>query len=489
MKKCVCLFILSFIFLPLDAPAQVTFERTYGGGDEDEGFSVHQTTDGGYIVAGYTSSFGAGQSDVYLIKTDSLGDTLWTRTYGGTLSDSGLSVVQTQDNGYVISGSTVPFGSSWPDVYLIKINPSGDTLWTRTYGGSHIDGGNSVQQTTDGGYAIAGWTASFGAGGLDAYLVKTDSSGDTLWTKTYGGPYYDRAWSMQQTADHGYILFGFTGSFGAGYYDFYLIKTDSLGDTIWTRTYGTGADDWGYSVQQTPDGGYILAGAITGLGFYDLYLIKTDSLGDTLWTRTYGTSSLEGARSIQSTLDSGYVIAGITSSFGAGSYDVYLLKTDSSGDTLWTGAYGGTEYDEGFSVQQTSDGGYIVAGRTDSFGAGDYDVYLIKTDQNGNVAVAEGSSTELSKPLLYQSYPNPFNSTTTICFNVSSAMRGRVNLVIHDICGRHVKTLIDTELEPGTHQVIWDRSDYKGTLVSSGIYFCMLMVDGKTYMQKMMVLS
>jgi len=205
----------------------------------------------------------------------------------------------------------------------------GDTLWTRTYGGSHSDWGHSVQQTSDGGYVIAGWTLSFGAGRFDVYLVKTDSSGDSLWARTYGRSRSDYGYSVQQTSDGGYIIAGYTESFGPGGYDVWLLKADSSGHLLRTRTYGGSRTDCGYSVQQTSDGGYVIAG----------------------WTL----------------------------SFGAGRGDVYLLKTDSSGDTLWTRTYGGSSDDIGYSVQQTADGGYIVAGRTRSFGAGDGDVYLIKT--------------------------------------------------------------------------------------------------------------
>ncbi|MHC4540800.1 MAG: hypothetical protein ACYS74_13625, partial [Planctomycetota bacterium] len=168
-----------------------SFERTYGGSGDDIGSSVQQTTDGDYIVAGYTYSFGTGSSDVYLIKTDPSGDTLWTRTYGGSDIDYGYSVLQTTDGDYIVAGETQSFGAGPGDVYLIKTDPSGDTLWTRTYGGNGHDWGQSVQQTTDGGYIVSGQTNSFGPGQADVYLIKTDAVGDTLWTRTYGGYYYE----------------------------------------------------------------------------------------------------------------------------------------------------------------------------------------------------------------------------------------------------------------------------------------------------------
>jgi hypothetical protein len=341
----------------LAQPPDTLWTRTYGGSDVDLAYSVQQTADGGYIVAGYTNSFGASYYDFYLVKTNSSGDTLWTRTYGGDSDEHAYSVRQTTDGGYIVAGETMSSGAGDYDAYLVKTDAQGDTLWTRTYGGSSTDWAYSVQQTADGGYIVAGNTVSFGAGGADFYLVKTNSQGDTLWTRTYGGSSYDAANSVQQTADRGYIVAGVTRSFGAGDYDFYLVKTNSQGDTLWTRTYGGSDYDFAYPVQQTADGGYIVAGFTWsfGAGLCDLYLVKTNSQGYVQWTSTYGGSDYDEARSAQQTADGGYIVAGTTISFGAGGGDFYLVKTDSQGDTLWTRTYGGSSWDEAYSVQQTAD--------------------------------------------------------------------------------------------------------------------------------------
>jgi hypothetical protein len=407
LGKISCLTLLFLLVSSCSAAqqsAQGGWTRTYGGTDWEKALSAQQTSDGGYIIAGATKSFGAGGWDVYLIETDASGDTLWTRTYGGTDHDGSYSVQQTSDDGYIIAGITGSFGAVEGDVYLIKTDASGDTLWTRTYGGTDYEIGLSVQQTSDGGYIIVGNTDSFGAGGLDVYLIKTDASSDTLWTRTYGGPGDDLGVSVQQTSDGGYIIAGSTFSFGAGESDFYLVKTDASGETLWTKTYGGTAHDAAFSVQQTSDDGYIIVGQTFsfGAGFLqqdDVYLIKTDANGDTLWTRTYGGIGSDSGASVQQISDGGYIIAGRTEhivaailefirgdvNFNATNYDVYLIKTDAGGDTLWTRTYGGAILDEASSVQQTSDDGYIIAGSTNSFGAGEDDFYLIKTDAEGNV--------------------------------------------------------------------------------------------------------
>jgi hypothetical protein len=422
---------LAVVCLASIARAQTSWWRTYGGASEDRGYWVQQTSDGGYIIAGYTSSYGAGNGDVYLIKTNALGNTLWTRTYGGTDVDFGISVEPSSDGGYIIAGFTGSFGpgtSASENVYLVKTDVSGDTQWTRTYGGTRTDHGLSVQQTSDGGYVIAGATVSFGAGGADVYLIKANTSGDTLWTRTYGGTDEETGYSVEQSSDGGYIVAGWTKSFGAGNGDVFLIKTNASGDSLWTRTYGGTDVDVGDAVQLTADGGYIIAGATKGTGGYNVYLVKTDASGDTLWTRTYGGTDHDVGYSVQQTSDGGYIIAGLTGSFGAGDVDVYLIKTNASGDSQWTRTYGGTSSDYGYSVQQTADDGYIVAGWTKSFGAEHGDVYLIKTDSLGNVGVAE----ESPKPQAMRGRPG------TTVMSGASGVRQLASCVAFDAMGRRV---------------------------------------------------
>jgi hypothetical protein len=372
-------------------PGDTLWTRTYGGSGYEEGFSVHQTADGGYIASGRTNSFGAGGYDAYLVKTDAIGDTLWTHTYGGSVDppqfgEQAQSVQQTGDGGYILAGNTKSFGAGGYDVWLVKTDANGDTLWTRPYGGSDEDQGKSVQQTTDGGYIVAGWTRSFGAGLYDVWILKTDANGDTLWTRAYGGDGPDYAHSVQQTTDGGYIVGGYTASFGAGdhdfiyVYDFWLLKTDANGDTLWARTYGGDQMELGLCVQQTTDGGYIMTGLTEsfGAGGEGLYLVKTDANGDTLWTRTYGGTEDDRGWCVDQTTDGGYIIVGFTKSFSGGSTtDCYIVRTDANGDSLWTRHYGGIGQEWGYSVEQAADGSYIVTGYTDSFGAGTEDLWLL----------------------------------------------------------------------------------------------------------------
>jgi PKD repeat protein len=250
---------------------------TYGGPGEDRGMSVQQTSDGGYIVAGYTNSNGNGYQ-AYLVKTNPSGIEQWHKTYGGVNFDNGMSVQQTSDGGYIVAGYTNSNGNGY-QVYLVKTNPSGIEQWHKTYGGSGNDYGRSVQQTSDGGYIITGQTTSFG-NDYQVYLVKTDPAGVKQWEKTYGGDGFDSGASVQQTSDGGYIITGQTTSFGNGY-QVYLVKTDKDGIEEWNTTYGESGEDGGTSVRQTSDGGYIVAGyKYTSDKDYQVYLVKVGGGGN-----------------------------------------------------------------------------------------------------------------------------------------------------------------------------------------------------------------
>jgi hypothetical protein len=262
--------------------------------------------------------------------------------------------------------------------------------------------------------------ASFGAGSNDFYLIKTDASGVAVWSRTYGGTGFDNAQAVEQTWDGGYIVAGYTTSYGAGNHDLYLIKTNSTGDTLWTRTYGGVWSDYAYGIQQTTDGGYIIAGATAsfGTGTMDLYLVKTDPNGGPIWTRTFGGMGVNDyGESVQQTTDGGYILAGYTDSF-TGTIDVYLIRTDANGDTLWTQIYGGGLSDQGYSVQQTTDGGYIVAGQTMSFGAGNMDYYLIRLESETPPVTL--TLTPLDPPIQVPAGGGSFNFNLDITNNSSS---------------------------------------------------------------------
>ena len=363
------------------------WNKTFGGTISDYGESVQQASDDGYIITGYTLSYSAGLYDLWLIKTDASGAQMWNKTFGGPGYDVGRSVQQTSDDGYIITGYTSSYGAGSADLWLVKTDISGTQMWEKTFGGPGYDIGRSVQQTSDGGYIITGYTSSYGAGSADLWLVKTDISGTQMWNKTFGGVNDDYGVSVQQTSDGGYITTGYTYSYGTGGPDLWLVKTDASGTQIWNKTFGGAENELGYSVQQTPDGGYIIAGYTSsyGAGDPDLWLVKTDASGTQIWNKTFGGPGYDVGISVQQTSDGGYIITGYTEYYGAGGTDLWLVKTDASGTQIWNKTFGGVGHDSGVSVQQTSDGGYIITGVTDSYGAGGSDLWLVKVSETGIV--------------------------------------------------------------------------------------------------------
>jgi len=350
-------------------PHSLEWSQTFGGSDYDGAYSVQQTADGGYVLAGWTDSYGYSP---WLIKTNAMGAEQWSQTFSSGIE--AYSVQQTTDGGYILAGWTCDsYEISRDDALLIKTDAEGTEQWSQTFGGLEDDYVNSVQQTTDGGYILAGWTASFGVSG-EAWLIKTDAIGTEEWSQTFSGAEVN---SVQQTTDGGYILAGN----GSGVL---LIKTDVAGVEQWSQTFsGTEV----HSVQQTTDGGYILAGwtwsSETAGGIENVLLIKTDAAGVEQWNQTFGGSDDANARSVQQTTDGGYILAGWTDSYyeedGYSYRDVLLIKTDAAGIKQWDWTFGDfMNDDEAWSVQQATDGGYIIAGYTDFYESNDCDALLIK---------------------------------------------------------------------------------------------------------------
>ncbi len=369
---------------PFPAP-DIEWSRTFGGAYWERAYSVQQTACGGFIVAGATTSFGAGHADSWLVKTDPQGNKEWSRTFGGTGSEGATSVQQTADGGFIIVGSTMSLGAGTSyyhaDIWLAKTDPQGNKEWSRTFGGDFWDDAHSVQQTACGGFIIAGWTKSFGAGVADIWLIKTDSKENKEWSRTFGGRYdWEWAFSVQQTADGGFIIAGEGEPRVGANDDFWLIKTDKQGNKEWSRFFGGCRAEGAHSLQQTACGGFIIAGWTRSFsaGSADFWLVKTDSEGNREWHRAFGGRRCDYAYSVKQTACGGFIIAGWTESFGAGDHDVWVVKTDSQGNKKWSRTFGGGGDDAAYSVQQTACDGFIIVGETESFGAGGGDVWLIK---------------------------------------------------------------------------------------------------------------
>lgn len=361
------------------------WQRSYGGSDWDLSYSLVQTSDGGYALAGSTYSFGVGEEDFWLVKTDPSGSMEWSRTYGGIDQDYAYSLIQTSDGGFLLVGSTSSFGAGSYDVWIVKTAQRGEMEWNHTYGGVKTDIASCVIQTTDGGYAIAGKTDSYGSGKYDVLLIKTNNLGQNEWIQTYGGIEDGVAYSLIQTADGGFTIAGYTSSFGEGQEDLWIIKTDEMGIKEWDRTYGGVNTDVASSLIQRESGGFFIAGWTdsAGEGNKDFWLVATDDNGNLEYSKTYGGKNMDIAYSLANTQNGGLALAGYTLSFGAGEEDFWLVKVDGAGNMEWNRTYGGSGTDAALSLIHTLDDGFAIAGWTDSVGAGKYDFWLVKADQNG----------------------------------------------------------------------------------------------------------
>ena len=470
MKVLLWITMLLSVAVVLAQAPDTMWTQVVGGSGTEWGYSVQQTIDGGYIIAGWTDSYGAGGKDIYLVKLDSTGDVEWTQTYGGSEDDEGFDVQQTTDGGYIIAGGTESFGVDSMDCYLIRTDNRGDTLWTRTYGGVGEDFARSVQLTGDGGYILAGRTSSYSAGWQrEMYIIKVNSSGESLWVNAYSFSWRSYgASSIRQTTDSGYIIAG-------GYYFWIsapisamvLVKVDSLGSVLWYRYYRETNDGWASDVQLCEDRGYIVAGhnGSYSSGTTGAYLVRTDTFGDTLWTRIYGEGNYSHAFSVDLTADGGYILAGQTN-VGTQNDDMFLIRVDSNGDTLWTRTFGSEEDEWGLSVCKTQDEGYILTGFTEFFGSGGYNLYVVRTEPDTastNIPIVKRNGNPKSYTL-NSPYPNPFNAVVTVGFELP--VMGEVGIQLYDVLGRKVGTLVDEVMQQGAHSAYWDAGE-----MSSGIYF------------------
>lgn len=528
MKTILLTILILNSFLQM-AYTQSQMQMTIGGTGTDNASSLIQTSDGGYAVAGTTNSFGAGLNDMYIIKFNSSGTLQWNKTVGGTSNDNASSIIQTFDGGFVIAGSTASFGAGGNDFYIIKLDAGGALLWSKTIGGTGSETAYSIIQTSEGGYAVAGSTASFGAGGNDFFLVKLDVSGTLLWSKTFGGGSSDIASSIIQTTDGGYALTGANWLQGGNY----ILKLDSGGNLQWIKTVYEVYGGPGYSILQTTDGGYVFTGSVHtfGAGGYDFFIEKIDAGGNYQWSKTFGSTIHEQPTSLIQTADGGYVVAGSSFSLSFTSYDYYIVKLGSSGNFEWNKSIGGTGNDRPSSIIQTSNNGYLIAGNSNSFGSSGIDIYIVKLDASGNscsntlspssssgtggtlgdltftgnspapmvnspssVVGSYGTVTAICsfvgiQPIsnerpnsfsLSQNYPNPFNPSTKIKFALPNT--GFAKLVVYDALGKVVETLVNEQLNAGTYEAVWSGEKY-----STGVYYYKL-ISGEISLTNKMVL-
>lgn len=518
MKK----YRLVFLFLLVSSLFTYSTAQTLqsmGGAGADFGSSIVQTSDGGYALTGSTDSYNIGKDNIYVMKLDYTGKLQWTRTIKSSNVNYAYSIIQTRDGGYAVTGYTDSVsGAGKSNVYVIKLDADGNLKWTKTIGGANWDIGYSIFQTTDGGYAITGSTFSFHEGGNDIYVIRLDAKGNLMWTKTLGQEGNDIGCSIVQTTDGGYAIAGVTYSFGSGNGDVYVLKLDATGNLQWTKIIGGAGKDIGFSIIQTTDGGYAITGITYSYGAKngDVYVIKLSADGSVKWTKAIGGSGTDQGASITQTSDRGYIITGSTDSIGSiYNYDIYVIKLDENGNLKWTKTIGGPGNDEGSSVVQTKSGGYVITGFTKSFTAGCYDAFLLKLDTSGRLSSnnnsaseANGGSTDSNNaenalkkhgiltnictdlassanvnpaPKSIEIYPNPCSGTLYLDIGTQSKLSGdTAEIKITDVTDRIILAQsITFDSRPMANTYTIDVSALK-----SGIYFISIHFEDKTEVKK-----
>lgn len=468
------LYLLLVLVVAATSANAASWEKIFAKKSTDVFRSVIESPAGGYICAGYTADSTVNDSDAYAVRLNTAGDTLWTRTFNGTASRKDLfyKVINTSDGGFAFCGYTTSYGTGSDDALWVKMDANGNILWTKIWGGTGKDRAQDIIQTLDGGFVIVGYTTSAPAQYYDAFIVKTNSAGDTLWSKRYGSFSYDDANAVRQLPDGGYLLGG--QSTNGAQLDMYLVRTNPVGDTLWTKKIGTAGTDNIEHLIRNADGTFILGGGtddLSGLGGNDGYLVKVDSGGAVIWSKIYGGNDQDDFHRVEPTLDGGYVASGTSRSSGPAEPNMWIVKTNANGDSLWTRTFGGFNHDHGYSAQQTSDGGYIFAGYSSSFGFAGENAYVVKMDANG----------DLGNYLTYGAVFSVLAPATNTCGNAATQIQvivrnfGRDTLysipVTLQITGAATQTLNQTYALP-IYPQDFDTLDFTTTLNTSagGIY-------------------
>lgn len=435
--------ILFLIFSPIFIGAQPFF-KTYGGDSGKDAFDIALTSDGGFIVAGSSSSFGGGGSDIYVLKTDHVGDTLWTRTYGTVFIDVGFSVQETFDGGYIVAGQLgVPdtMSETLSDIYVLKLDIFGDTLWSYHWDAGQGDRVFSVQQTKDSTYILAGVVnfAINNAGDHSAFLLELNEQGEELWKQTFESSSIAR--SVIKTADGGYL---FCGEYGyPPFAETYLVKTTTSGDVIWTKKGSLGFPyGWASDIIQTSDNGYAISGTISsGGGIQNGFLSKIDAAGNLVWTKMYGGEDDDRLRSIDTLRNNGgFILSGVNHSYSTGEFtntNIWLIKTNEEGDVIWNRSYGSESSEENFSIRACEDGGFVTVGKISSLQS---DLYILKTDSLGNGPMLLDVKENIAKSHPRISiYPNPVQDVLFLNWETLDPFHQSFLLQLFDCFGRLVK--------------------------------------------------
>jgi hypothetical protein len=453
-KFYITLFLLILLSgISVISKAQAYFQKVYVSSPYDqEGQDVLPTPDGGYLIAGYTTNSTQYDCDVYIIKTDASGNKIATKNYGGAKPDFPYHMIKTMDGNYFIIGYSQSYGGGDMDVLLLKVDQDGNQIWQKTYGGNGNDQGQDIIATSDGNYVIIG-SSNTGSSSQDMNLIKIDPAGNVIWSKLIGGGADDYGHSVQQCSD-GFIILGHTLSYGVNG-DAYLVKTDLNGDFVWSQLFGGVGYDEGAYINVNSDGSFtfLVRDSSNAGQDIDIRIIKTDGTGNTIWSKLFGGNKKDTPKMIQPTSDGGYIVAAISRSFGWINPDMWIMKFNNSGDTTWTRHYGGVNNEHCYVVREQPDGSYIAVGKTASYGP-DMDPIFLKLNSNGTLAV--GINEYVGNTPSVNLYPNPSDGHFSVDLSGFNANK----ITIADVSGREIFV---KKPEPG--------NTMNFALLKAGIYF------------------
>jgi hypothetical protein len=442
--KYLFLFLLNICILNI-VFSQESPGLAFGGNDTEYGYSICLTSDGGYAMVGSTRSMGGGNDDFYFIKLDSTGEVTQEKTYTGS-NQNFLRKIKPFQNGFVIIGDGYDYWPYLHDVFFLRTNEFGNQISSNYFKQNNRDIGFDILNVDDDNFLILGHSRTANPRG-DISLAKINYDGSELWKKFYWEDYNIYAFQITRSTDNeGYIMigskYGFFNDLHAEFQthdaDYLLIKVDDEGEEIWRKTYGENQHDFGYSICPANDGGYYLFGASQsyGSGSFDMLLIKVNSEGEEQWHKSYGGTSFEYGKSIAKTQSGELYLLGSSKSFGIdGSVDIYIVKTDSEGNELWSETIGGTMNDFGESLVVTPDSGCAIVGSTESFGSGGKDMYFLKLLSDGTVEVMKGYTPVTNSNTIKVS-PNPMVSSSK--FNIYNTSVSKVDFILYDLNGKVV---------------------------------------------------
>lgn len=463
--------------------SNVIWESTIGGISSDGGKDIIQLIDGSFVISGYTWSSGNGCSDMMLVKVNQSGELIWSKTFGGNGWEYAYSVIELAQGGFVLAGYTTSEGEGKKDFYVVKTDAEGNEIWAKTFGGSKQDIAKDIIETKDGNLLLVGYTESFNSAENNFYVLKLDQEGNEIWSKTFGGSEAEMGRKVIENHNNEYLFLGSTGSYGAGNRDIYLICTDEAGNELWTQTYGDNSYNCGFDMIEINNNGYAIVGHtdVHGTELLDVFYVRTDSMGNQINSKRFESEYkfYDYGKSIFQTSQGYLAIGGVTKTKASRANDIYFMIIDENADLLWEEVIGGEGSEWSTAMCETKDGNFAMIGQTNSDGDGKFDAYLVKL-QNPYVSI---NSIKPTDTRLLPIIPNPASYYANLNLVVANNETAQLN--IYDNQGNSIKSI--SNINPGRHSLRWNCTDNNNNRLLAGIYHIVLKSNSTQTSKKLII--